>query len=129
MRQTRRFVLASLGGLAGLPLLAPAGFGSDTSVNATTVRLRALLADTQRARTFGRGYRAQVPAEVQPAVLTGLLCSSLGLDGAAIAALDHDALLATLDARVRQEFSRGDTVQVSGWILARSEGRLCALCE
>jgi hypothetical protein len=129
MRQTRRFVLASLGCLAGLPLLAPAGFGSDTSVDATTARLRALLADAQRAHTFGRGYRAQFPAEVQPAVLTGLLCSSLGLDGEAIAALDHDALLSTLDARVRQEFSRGDTVQVSGWILARSEGRLCALCE
>jgi hypothetical protein len=32
-----------------------------------------------------------------------------------------------LRARCRQDFARGDTVLIDGWVLARTECRLCAL--
>jgi hypothetical protein len=34
-----------------------------------------------------------------------------------------------MDARVRAEFGAGDVVRVGGWVLARTEARLCALCD
>jgi hypothetical protein len=34
-----------------------------------------------------------------------------------------------LDARLRVEFGAGDIVRLDGWILARTEARLCALCD
>lgn len=32
-----------------------------------------------------------------------------------------------LEARVRAEFASGTTVQLDGWVLSRTEARLCAL--
>jgi hypothetical protein len=131
MRQTRRSVLVYMGCVSGLPLMLAAGRGfcADTRVEETAAKLRALVADVHGARVHGRSYRAQFPKEEKPAVLTRLLCSSLQLGAQGIADLDNDALLSILDSRVREEFGSGDTVQVNGWVLARSEARLCALCK
>jgi hypothetical protein len=131
MRQTRRFVLVSMACASGVPGMLAAGYGfcTDSLVDEMAARLRALVVDARRARALGRSYRAQFPKEARPAVLTGLLCSSLGLGAQGIAAPDSDALLSRLDARVREEFGRGDTVQVNGWVLARTEARLCGLCQ
>jgi hypothetical protein len=85
------------------------------------------LRDPRRARVLGRSYRAQFRAEDHAGVLSGLIRSSLGL-GDHGALLDHAALVALLDARVRAEFGAGDIVRVDGWVLARTEARLCALC-
>ena len=62
-------------------------------------------------------------------VLTELIRASLGLADSCAAALDRDRLLSVLDAQVRSEFGAGNIVRVDGWVLARTEGRLCALCE
>ena len=53
----------------------------------------------------------------------------LGLDGRGAAPLSLDGLLSVVDARVRAEFGAGDIVRVHGWVLARTEARLCALCD
>ena len=49
----------------------------------------------------------------------------LGLDRANVNELA--ATLHRLDARVRGEFASGTTVQLNGWVLSRTEARLCAL--
>jgi hypothetical protein len=128
---TRRFVLACLGCACGLPLMLRSSFGSTAgqSIEHNAAQLRSLVADPRRARILGYRYRTQYPAEKQTAVLTGLICSSLALDDSGMAVIDRDALLSALDARVRAEFGDGDIVQVDGWVLARTEARLCALCE
>ena len=131
MPYTRRFVLACLGAVTGLPLmlrLSP-GLAAERSVGLSAATLRSLIADPLRARILGCSYRAQFPAEDHPGVLTGLIGSSLGLGDAGAAALNRDALLCVLDARVRAEFGAGDIVRADGWVLARTEARLCALCE
>jgi hypothetical protein len=130
MRKTRRFVLTYLACAPGLPLMLRSGLGRAASegqeLDATT--LRSLLADPRRARAIGRSYRTQYPAEDHPGVLTGLIRSSLGVSENGAAPPNRDALIALLDAQVRAEFGAGNTVRVDGWVLARTEARLCALC-
>jgi len=130
MHKTRRFVLSCLAGAPGLPFMLHSGFGfgAGESCEPSAATLRCLVADPRRARVLGDSYRAQFPAEAHPGVLSGLIRSSLGL-GSRGALLDQAALLAVVDARTRAEFGAGDIVRVDGWVLARTEARLCALCE
>jgi hypothetical protein len=129
MRYSRRLTLVSIAWAVGMPAALAAHNRPDTgdATESSAARLRALIADRRRARLFGREYRSQCPAESQPAILTKLLCSGLGLDDAAPALWSRDRLLAALNSRVRAEFGRGDAVLIQGWVMARSEARLCAL--
>jgi len=69
---------------------------------------------------LGRTYRHQVPKENSIQVLTErLLSGKLSLFPA-----DLNALLAE---QVREDFTCGDTVQLMGWILSRTEARQCAI--
>jgi hypothetical protein len=128
MRTTRRFVLSCLACAPGLPLMlrADSGFAASGGGSLTAATLRSLLPDARRVRVLGRSYRAQFPAEDHPGVLTELIGAALGNGGAA--PVNHAALLSVLDAQVRSEFAAGNMVQVDGWVLARTEARLCALC-
>ena len=65
------------------------------------------------------GIREQA-ADLQ-ALLTGLDRLPAGLENDALRTLHR------LDARVRGEFASGTTVQLNGWVLSRTEARLCAL--
>jgi hypothetical protein len=131
MRNTRRLVLSCLACTPGLPLILHSGWalGAGDGCEPSAATLRCLVADPRRARMLGNSYRAQYPAEAHPEVLTGLIRSALGLDGRGAAPLSLDGLLSVVDARVRAEFGGGDIVRVAGWVLARTEARLCALCE
>ena len=131
MRKTRRFVLTCLACTTGLPLMlrVSSGFAAGDGGELNAVMLRSLVADPRRARILSYSYRAQFPAEDHPGVLTELIRASLGLADSCAAALDRDRLLSVLDAQVRSEFGAGNIVQVDGWVLARTEARLCALCE
>jgi hypothetical protein len=130
MRKTRRFVLSCLAGASGLPLMlhSDLGFGAGDGCEPSAATLRCLVEDPRRARVLGHSYRAQFPDEDHAGVLSGLIRSSLGL-GSGGALLNRAGLLAVVDARVRAEFGAGDIVRVHGWVLARTEARLCALCD
>jgi hypothetical protein len=130
MRKTRRFVLSCLAGVPGLPLMLHSGFGfgAGEGCEPSAATLRWLVADARGARLLGASYRAHFPAEDHPGVLGALIRSSLGM-GRRGAPLNRAELLALVDARVRAEFGAGDIVRVDGWVLARTEARLCALCE
>jgi hypothetical protein len=56
--------------------------------------------------------------------LTALILSSLRLNSAQIA---PDELTSRLSARVCADFASGSTVRLDGWILSRTEARVCAL--
>jgi hypothetical protein len=138
MRTTRRFILNCLACAPGLPLMLRSGPGfaaleggepAAAMLRSLAAMLRSLVDDARRAGTLGESYRAGYPAEVHPGVLAGLICSSLGLGVSGAAALERAALRALLDRQVRAEFGAGDIVRVNGWVLARTEARLCALCE
>jgi hypothetical protein len=131
MRYTRRFVLLCIGCASGLSLMprTAEARAAGESLDALTARLRALLSDPAAARRLGRLYLRQVPAEDHPVILARLTVAYLSAQDADINAVDPVSLRRRLDARVRGDFASGTTVQLDGWVLSRTEARLCALCR
>jgi hypothetical protein len=123
LRLTRRVMLRALAlaGLSATPLAALA-----TTLHPAE-RLRRLLPHPESAQAVGLIYRAAFPAEVRSTVLVPLLLSSLSLDAGAVAGRSDASLRRAVAARVRADFAAGETVEIGGWMLSRTEARLCAL--
>ena len=128
MSPTRRFVLA-------LPMALAAGRAGAAVPPATSAgaavadRLRALVPAPDSARLIGRAYLAGYPDESgDDATLARLILADLGGgDPRAPLPVDTRRLRETIAARVREDFRHGRTARVEGWILSRTEARLCAL--
>jgi len=84
-------------------------------------RLVGLLHDQESARAIGRAYLLQEPSEADATCLVALL------DPGGVAARGKAELRRTIAARHREDFGCGRTVILDGWILSRTEVRLCAL--
>jgi hypothetical protein len=90
-------------------------------------RLAELLKHEESARIVGREYLRVVPAEASRGVLTARVAERLpgGLrtvDTASDGRLHELLLHSTV-----QDFEDERTVELRGWVLARTEARLCAL--
>ncbi|MGH3031021.1 MAG: hypothetical protein ACRDNE_09710 [Gaiellaceae bacterium] len=90
-------------------------------------RLARLLRHQESARLVGREYLRVVPAEASARVLTARVAERLpgglrSLDTAGDERLHELVLRATLE-----DFQELRTVELHGWVLARTEARLCAL--
>jgi hypothetical protein len=86
-----------------------------------------LLSDLEGARAIGTRYLQQSPDEARPEILAR--CLFPGTAGAACGPAALDRLRQALDEQRRRDFTAGDTVLIDGWILARTEARLCALAS
>jgi hypothetical protein len=131
MSYTRRYLLTCLGYASGLGVgLRPAALAAAASApDDAAAALRLLLDDRARARVLGGSYRAHCPAESDPAVLARLILAAVAPHGGGQRPLRRELLLPAFDRCVRDEFGAGSTVRLDGWILARTEARLCALCD
>ena len=114
---TRRGLLSLIPG--GLALLLPRASPGRDRARARAVC--ALFGDPGSAARVGRAYLDSVPSERDLDRLLALL------DPPQAAGLE--ALRAWAASSVSRDFERGDAVDVGGWQLARTEARLCALCE
>jgi hypothetical protein len=128
---TRRSILTAIARSSGLAL-AFAGRSIFASAPASSIqqsaqRLRSLIRDPNSARAIGRIYLREVPAEQDPEMLTRLILPFMALDAEEAARLDRAALAARFAATVQADFGNGRTIGVHGWILSRTEVRLCAL--
>ena len=85
--------------------------------------LVAVMGDEEEVRQIGRAYREAVPEEDDPQVLERELLRSAGTAGF----LPDRSLERALAHRVVREFERGETIEVDGWILSRTEARRSAL--
>ncbi len=126
----RRLVLrlaASTAILAAAPatLVRPtmaAGLGSDLAT-----RLARLIPHVGSAARIGSRYLALVPAEANPErILAAILDGQEELAVAAVTIPDRVLHRHIGECRQR-DFLDGNTVSVDGWILSRTEARLCAL--
>ncbi|MEZ4700302.1 MAG: hypothetical protein R2834_08235 [Rhodothermales bacterium] len=106
----RDFVQLSAAGLA-TGLFAPAALATPASLNRPA--LLGWLRDAEEVRRIGRRYLELHPTESSAAGLENAI-------GRALRSTD-------IDTHTRDEFARSETVQVNGWILARTEARQCAL--
>jgi len=108
--------------MGALALLVSPRIGRFTPAQDATERLVGLLHDGESARAVGRAYLLQEPAEADVTHLMALL------DPVGVAARGEAELLRqTIAARHRNDFGCGRTVILDGWILSRTEVRLCAL--
>jgi hypothetical protein len=92
-------------------------------------RLRTLFYDREAARRLGHLYIRQVPTEDDPRILARLAVASAEAPQVDGISLDRASLLQRLDAQVRDDFASGTTIALDGWVLSRTEARLCALCR
>ena len=72
------------------------------------------------AAHIGRAYLAKHEDERDVDVLRAHLGDLVSQSGG-------DGLAERAGARIREDFATGRTVQVDGWLLSRTEARLCAL--
>jgi hypothetical protein len=124
---TRRFILVATAFGASLSPGGALSLVSAECFDCTTRRLRSLIPAPMSSRIIGRIYLAGHQEEEGIGALTRLILSSMSLDEGYVLAADRQSLLARVTSRVRADFSQGDTVEIGGWILARTEARLCVL--
>jgi hypothetical protein len=124
---TRRFLLAAAAFSACMSPNEAFALLSAGRFSGAATQLRALVPAPKSAREIGRMYLAHCPEERGVHALTRLILSSMSLDERDAVALDRQALSAMLTSRVRADFENGETVEIGGWILSRTETRLCAL--
>jgi len=116
MKPTRRRFIQAGAALAASGLTArnaPAGAGQPGT---RAERLLAVLGDREAAARIGRARLAAAPDEGDLDLVLRLLDVPEGVDAARV-----------LEARRRADFRDGRTVRVEGWVLSRTETRLCVL--
>jgi hypothetical protein len=116
----RRFLQLSAAGMVAS--LTDSACTRDNGEDAQALAQPALLEmlGPERAREIGTQYRAAVPKENTAADLR-----------AAISGSRHKTFpwigRKSIEEQVRDDFAAGRTVVVSGWVLAETEARQCAL--
>jgi hypothetical protein len=122
MSITRRLVLA---GIAALGLPAPSVHAGEALSSA--LRLYALTLPPVSARAIGRAYLARFPEEGEPIALTRLILEGMAFSEAQTLPLGERKLRAQVASRLRADFAEGRIAEIDGWLISRTEGRLCAL--
>jgi hypothetical protein len=121
-------------------LLAAAGLGASVAWRSgpspfrgaslsRSERLASLLKDVEGARGVGREYLRQVPAEASPGVLTARVAERLPGGLGTIDTLSDGRLRELLLSAAAEDFRDLRTMELHGWVLARTEARLCALAS
>lgn len=122
----RSFILSLLSGLVAAATLQ--GCGSPYDRTQLAQLLSRTIGDPAAAKRFGDAYLLAYPDEagIDPLVdqIDAVLIKGYGqgLDSA-----DPKLLAEQLAAQIKDEYRRGEAIQVDGWILSRSEARLYAL--
>jgi hypothetical protein len=122
----RRFLLLGAGVGAGLVLhRLPLRSGSTAFVEQ---RLGGLFAHIESAQAVGREYLDSVAGEADAADgLIELVVRALPGRYHTLREVSDHELRGLLAQRISEDFKEHQTVEVSGWVLARTEARLCAL--
>jgi hypothetical protein len=100
--------------------------GSTPRAPSAAESLAAFLRHHPSARAIGAAYLAATPSESRVEPLVEALAASLEA-GSAPLPLAHRPLRARLLLRMQRDFEENATVCLEGWILSRTEARLCGL--
>jgi len=105
----------------------PSGAAPPRPLHADAARLLEAFRQRESAAAVGRAYLATRPEERDAPRLAGAVSRDLRDGGCDPATGDRADLRRAVSGRVRQDFADGRTVTVDGWVLSRTEARLCAL--
>lgn len=79
------------------------------------------------ARAVGKEYLRQAPEEADRLLLVDAICGpDPAMQRAVVHGDDHQLRVAVRN-QLRRDFADGRTVLIDGWLLSRTEARLCAL--
>jgi hypothetical protein len=90
-------------------------------------RLAGLLNHEESARIVGREYLRLVPAEASQGVLTSRVVERLPGGFRTMDAVSDDRLHELLLRSTLEDFEEERIVELRGWVLSRTEARLCGL--
>jgi hypothetical protein len=131
MRVGRRRIIHGIMALTALSASAGRALGRcltpASPVELLASRLSGLAGGGWSAGVIGKAYLATAPDEADKAMLVALLCPGAPSCYPELLALDEPAFRSWIARRHRADFEEGRTVCVDGWILSRTEARLCAL--
>ena len=113
------FVALAPRGLLGKSIAAP-----DPATAAIADRAGEIFQNPAAARTIGRAYMQICPPRALENSALRELTAQLGRD---LHSVDSETLRRRLAMQIRQDFEGDETVVVNGWVLARTEARVCAL--
>jgi hypothetical protein len=96
-----------------------------------TQLLASLIRQQASARVIGEAYLAATPTEADAGTLVEAIYAGLerGASDVARGAPNPEKLRRALLDRVRRDFEEGATVSLEGWIVSRTEARLCGLAK
>ncbi len=125
----RRFIQLAIGaGSAALMArLAPWRALVEVVESPLAVRLPGLLEHRSSATAVGREYLRAVPAERGTGSLVTAIVSRLGEQRTGAQVASRAELQAMVADGVRNDFDAGLTLRLQGWIVSRTEARICAL--
>ena len=90
-------------------------------------RLVRAFSSPESAAELGRAYLATAPGERSRTLLVDRIAAGLPNGYSVVQTADDATLLSLLSQRFQEDFTVGDTVTVGGWVLSRTEARLCGL--
>jgi hypothetical protein len=131
-RDRRHLLLTGLSALAVLPASQAIAWRGRPVAGRDILAVSAagLISDRQGAIAVGRSYLAQYPNEADLDRLIDALFAGMpqaqSRDGVET---EVQAIRGWVAAHIEEDFRRARIVTVGGWILARSEARLCALAS
>jgi hypothetical protein len=122
----RTFLLAAAASGLSLAWRSVGSWPFSQSRPSGSERLAGLLND-ESARAVGREYLRAVPAEASRGVLTARVAAQLPGGSRVLATASDGRLRELLRDATSADFGELRTVELRGWVLARTEARLCAL--
>lgn len=122
----RRAILGAVSAMS-LPL-TPVTAKAGWRLMTPECRLASLIASNRAsARAIGRAYLEAHTHEANTDSLVKAVLTRLDLSVTVMLTMGQSALKARADGAVRDDFGSEDTVMLEGWVLSRTELRLCAL--
>jgi hypothetical protein len=112
-------------GAGGLVPAAPAWGAPRVSAERAATTTASYFGDQAAAvRTVGEAYLRQLGRD---ASRESVLATARGALGAIDRARDPSGAIRALIRAVREDFERGRSVQLEGWVLSRTEAEICVL--
>jgi hypothetical protein len=127
MKTTRRSFIASITSFFAVAAVTPSrAFAADDATR-LIYKLAILVPDRSAAALLGREYLALAQDESAADKLADLVCGSSADVRKQVVESTPGARRKILEQLIAQDFDKGQTVKIHGWVLARTEARLYAL--
>jgi len=117
----RNFILLSAGMFAAFAIPAYYHFFGKIKYPGTLAQPHSLasILELKDLKELGRAYRKQVPSESGARAIADVLLEELPDDKLEFAT--------ALENLIKKDFDQGNTIEINGWILSKTEARQCAL--